>query len=319
MRRGSWVVCCLVVVVGFTTLRSEEKAESTGVLGISNIYREEPSFKPYGQSYKRAREMSDYLTSIGKGYEEFGEEKDFVRYTERVEAFSANVGDPFERAYFLMTAGKKAVQIGLDLKDAKNDLHKEWIAYGESLSRRTIVQAQVAQVESQLLIAEAFYNIAKACDDDESRKGMRIKAYQEMADVVVDMLEIQDYVHHGGANKYKWRMYEDALFALLRELPQEELAELAIDPKYYERALSTQYYRSKRAKVMSPLAQFNVNRLAYWMETIGESSLVSEEEKGVLAEAVDVVENWEERMSAKYRQGAEEKVPAPPEHPFGTR
>ncbi|MFN3160795.1 MAG: hypothetical protein ACE37I_15870 [Rubinisphaera brasiliensis] len=319
MHRGSWVVCCLLVVVGLTTLRSEEKVESTGVLGISNIYRKEPSFKPYGQSHKRADEISDYLTSIGKGYEEFGEEKDFVRYTERVEAFSANVGGPFERALFLMSAGKKAVQIGLDLKDAKNDLHKKWIAYGESLSRRTIVQAQVAQVESQLLIAEAFYNIAKACEDDESREDMRIKAYQEMADVVVDIREIQDYVYHGGANKYKWRLYEDALFSLLRELPQGELAELAIDPKYYERALRTEYYRSKRAKVVSPLLKFNVNLLVYWIETIGGSSLVSEEEKDVLTEAVGVVEDWEERVSAEYRQGVEKKVPAPPEDPFGTR
>nr|ADY58348.1 hypothetical protein Plabr_0721 [Rubinisphaera brasiliensis DSM 5305] len=302
------VRCLLCLFVLFTVM--DVLAESDILLSQSSrgmeSYRQVPSYKPGGAGHESVQAMRDVLSLSGKNGSVPAD------FRASVESFLDDLGEPFRRAVILEAAGSQAMQKGIVLKSDNPVVAKEWLVLGVELSHLAIIQAQVAQVECELLMADSFHNVARCYGEGVEKESKSVFAFRKMSEVMVRINKTERYAVHRGVSKYSWRNYEEAALQLLRRLPDNELSSLAISPALYEKALRTQYWRALKTKVVSPVSSYNNAQAISRLKAIEESELVGEEQKRVLAEAAEIIEEWENRKSLQARESIEKGVPAPP-------
>lgn len=203
------VRCLLCLFVLFTVM--DVLAESDILLSQSSrgmeSYRQVPSYKPGGAGHESVQAMRDVLSLSGKNGSVPAD------FRASVESFLDDLGEPFRRAVILEAAGSQAMQKGIVLKSDNPVVAKEWLVLGVELSHLAIIQAQVAQVECELLMADSFHNVARCYGEGVEKESKSVFAFRKMSEVMVRINKTERYAVHRGLASIRGGIMRKRLFS----------------------------------------------------------------------------------------------------------
>lgn len=306
--------CCFAIIACnmFEGFAEEEKTNELWVFNSRWSHNDNVSFTAGGEFFSDVQEMHRYLDGAGCW------DGDVQNCAEGIAKYLKKLKTPMQKAVFLKLAGERTLRALRDCDDNEHEeaLRRRWAELGVELCRRAVIEAQVSQVEEELIIAESFQSLGRLYNDGYNDTEASNLALWKLYEVRVNMHNTAKYLIHWPANRRMHQLREEAMFRLLNSLPDEQISELVIDPTLLDTALKSKYWTAKKAKAVFSLSANRNKRAISWLHAISESELLQNSEKKVLKEAAEMLEKWEDRTSQKSHESAGKRVPAPPAPQF---